>query len=456
MFVLRATRALAAPSRRLLSTSTGARSAQSLAPYILAGSGAALGAAALAASGIVGSGAEAAAAASASSPDSAAVSTTKALEQRLAQLEVAFAGSKQMALVFIKPHACNPEVVALVRAKLAKAGIRVTSEGQIGAAQIDKEMLIDNHYGAIAAKAVKLNPAELNVPARGKADFKRMFGLSWEEALHKEMVYNAADATAKLGGNGAELEKRWSGLNRTLDLLKFGGGFYVGRLAPDVYVINGFYAAMRSAYVARRVALRVSPCALRRAAQCDEIPSASRAIRRLTSRRLACVRGSIRHPSPCSWHASRLRSYTTPPAQLHYFTVQWPTESLSWADFRSEVLGATNPSDAAPGSVRREILEKWEALGLASKPNVGENGVHASASPFEALSERINWTGVALADDTFGRGMLAAGVPAATIATWTEDPQVTIDGKKGSLFDFLEDRDADDVLSVITKIEAAQ
>lgn len=136
--------------------------------------------------------------------------------------------------------------------------------------------------------------------------------------------------------------------------------------------------------------------------------------------------------------------------------MQWPTESLSWADFRSEVLGATNPADAAVGSVRREILDKWEALGLSSKPNVGENGVHASASPFEALSERMNWTGVALADDAFGRALLAAGVPAATVASWTEDPQVVLDGKKGSLFDLLEDRDADDVLNVVTKIQAAR
>jgi hypothetical protein len=43
-------------------------------------------------------------------------------------------------------------VVELVRSKLAEAGIHVTSEGRIGAERIDKEMLIDNHYGAIAAK----------------------------------------------------------------------------------------------------------------------------------------------------------------------------------------------------------------------------------------------------------------------------------------------------------------
>ena len=36
-------------------------------------------------------------------------------------------------------------------------------------------------------------------------------------------------------------------------------------------------------------------------------------------------------------------------------------------------------------------MKDWEALGLGFVPNVGENSVHASASPFEGLAERMNW-----------------------------------------------------------------
>lgn len=105
--------------------------------------------------------------------------------------------------------------------------------------------------------------------------------------------------------------------------------------------------------------------------------------------------------------------------------------------------------------MRREILEQWKGLGLSSEPNVGENGVHASASPFEALAERMNWTGVDLDEDLFGRGMLAAGVPAETVRGWVEDPQVVLRDKKGSLFDLLEDQDADDVLRIVPHVRAA-
>jgi hypothetical protein len=75
-----------------------------------------------------------------------------------------------------------------------------------------------------------------------------------------------------------------------------------------------------------------------------------------------------------------------------------------------QIIGATNPTAAQPGSVRQKILADWQgepsascamhdqytqqrwcgaALGLASEPNTGDNGVHASAGPLEGLRERM-------------------------------------------------------------------
>lgn len=52
--------------------------------------------------------------------------------------------------------------------------------------------------------------------------------------------------------------------------------------------------------------------------------------------------------------------------------------------------------------------------------------MHASASPFEAYAERLNWLAADAATDSFGVAALAAGVPADTLAQWTKDPQVRI------------------------------
>jgi len=323
-----------------------------------------------------------------------------ALVARVRSLEVALAGKTNSAFVFIKPHACKGtpgKVENVVEEAFAAAGIRITAQGDMSAETIDKNMHIDTHYGAIASKAVKLKPAELNVPDKGKAEFQKMFGLTWEEALAQGKVYNAKDAADKLGVDGQGLEKKWRKLTRGKDLIKFGGGFYCGQLEDGIFVMNGFYMSMRSAY-------------------------------------------------------------TAPGERIHWYTVSWPADSLSWADFRGRVLGATDPTEAPTGSVRRMIYDKFESLGLKEKPNTGNNGVHASASPFEACAERMNWLGVGLEEDAFGRGMLAAGVTKQTILKWSGDAQVTVEGetaegKTMSVFDTLEDLDADTVLAKFSKIQ---
>jgi len=139
--------------------------------------------------------------------------------------------------------------------------------------------------------------------------------------------------------------------------------------------------------------------------------------------------------------------YTKPGTSIYYYLVEWDPAKLSWEDFRGKVLGATDPTTAADGALRKAIYKDWKALGLAAEPNVGDNGVHASASPFEAMAERLNWLGVSLEDDAFGKAMLDAGIPKEKVMEWTKDPQVPFEGKKGSLFDFLEDLDYDECLA---------
>lgn len=139
--------------------------------------------------------------------------------------------------------------------------------------------------------------------------------------------------------------------------------------------------------------------------------------------------------------------YTKPGEKIHYFLVEWDPKKLSWSDFREKVLGATDPATASPGALRRQIFDSWQSLGLKFEPNVGDNGVHASASPFEALAERMNWMATPLESDDFGKAMLQAGIPKDTIMAWTKDPQVSYEGKKSSLFDLLEDLDYDECLA---------
>ena len=171
-----------------------------------------------------------------------------ALESKTNDLQVQLSGKTNSAFVFIKPHACKGKegaVESVVEDYLNDAGIRITGKGEMTADQIDKNMYIDTHYGAIASKAVKLKPSELNVSDKGKADFEKMFGESWDSAIKAGKVYNAKDAAEKLGLDASGINEKWSKLTRGKDLIKFGGGFYCGKVG-DIYVMNGFYMSMRA------------------------------------------------------------------------------------------------------------------------------------------------------------------------------------------------------------------
>jgi hypothetical protein len=224
-----------------------------------------------------------------------------------------------------------------------------------------------------------LKPNQLPVPAD---KFYKEFGIKWEDALQQGLVFNAIDACKHLDIDSAQLDAAWGPAKKC----KFGGGFYCGLVSipgkPPVYVFNGFFMSMRAAYV-------------------------------------------------------------KPGTSIHYYVVEFEPSTLSWSDFRGKVLGPTDPKDAPVGSLRGEILADWKKLGLAYAPNTGDNGVHASASPFEGLAERMNWLKAPIAKDPFGAKMLAAGISAKTIDAWSVDPQV----KGKSLFDQLEDLDSNECIA---------
>jgi hypothetical protein len=154
--------------------------------------------------------------------------------------------NKNSAFVFIKPHANTPAAQKLVKSTLLAKGISITAEGELTGPQIDKDMLIDQHYYAIASKATLLKPSEMPVPA---AKFEEAFGLSWKQALADGVVFNALDACKYLGVDAAGLDALWGKCKK----VKFGGGFYCGKIEvagkKPIYVFNGFFMAMRSKFV---------------------------------------------------------------------------------------------------------------------------------------------------------------------------------------------------------------
>ena len=225
--------------------------------------------------------------------------------------------------------------------------------------------------------------------------FKENFSEDWPTVLAEERVFNAIDVQAKLGISPDELEEKWDKSNK----VKFGGGFYCACIDTDkkIYTFNAFFMRMRG-------------------------------------------------------------RFTAPNTSIHYFLVEFEPSILKWADFRALVLGPTDPAKAPTGSLRCSIYTEWQTLGLSEVPDTGNNGVHASASPFEGFAERVNWLKIPISSDPFGSKLLAAGIDGATLKAWTVDPQVLTPGGSGakkSLFDQLEDMDVKECVDTCKAIATA-
>lgn len=223
--------------------------------------------------------------------------------------------------------------------------------------------------------------------------FEAKFGLPWQSALQQGVVYNAMQACAKLNITPDQLDAKWAQAKKAGNLVKFGGGFYCGSI-DGIYIFNGFFMSMRAKF--------------------------------------------------------------TGDAKIYYYVTEFDSTKLKWEDFRGKVLGPTDPAEGPRDSIRALVAGQWQALGLPGPCNVGDNGVHASASPFEALAEVTNWLEGSIKSEAFGRRMIQAGISEAIIKEWSVDPQVPFekDGKKGkfSLFDLVEDMDSTECLDTLVKV----
>jgi hypothetical protein len=179
------------------------------------------------------------------------------------------------AFIFVKPQANTPATQALVKEKLAGAGVKILFEMDIDGTEIDEKKLIDNHYFAIASKATIMPAKDIPVP---KPKFQETFGESWEKVLKEDRACNAMEACKRFQCTAAELDNGW----QKAKLVKFGGGFYCGKMSvggkPELYVFNAFFMTMRSKFVG-------------------------------------------------------------PENSIHCYAVEWNPSTLSWSAFRNELLG---------------------------------------------------------------------------------------------------------------------
>jgi len=295
-----------------------------------------------------------------------------------------------IAFVFVKPHACTPAMLELVVQRLHERGVEVVRSGHVNGAEVDARGIIDSHYASIARIGMERDVLKIAIGVKEAQSFFAGYDKRYDDALAEGSVHSAATAIEAMDVNPSELLERCLAAG----YVKLRSGLYCAKLCDHagraLYVLNGFYARMREKFVAQGVV-------------------------------------------------------------VNWFVVRFDSSRLSWRDFRREVIGATNPPDAVDGSLRAEGLKRWEELGFAAEPNYQDNGVHASASPLEALRERVIWLGDDPATDPFGASLREQGMHEDLVRALIEDPAITVGGggKPSSAFDCLEDVDTPEALKAL-------
>eukprot|EP00927_Polykrikos_kofoidii_P034604 TRINITY_DN29328_c0_g1_i1.p1 TRINITY_DN29328_c0_g1~~TRINITY_DN29328_c0_g1_i1.p1 ORF type:complete len:287 (+),score=46.31 TRINITY_DN29328_c0_g1_i1:87-863(+) len=242
--------------------------------------------------------------------------------------------------------------------------------------------MIDAHYGEIAAVGMAKNPSTVRIDEGSRSRFRNSYGLDYDEVLATGEVHTAITALDALNVTPREL------LDRCLvaDYVKMKSGLYCAKLdkpeGKPLYVLNGFYARMRDKFV-------------------------------------------------------------SPGARVAWQVVRFDAKGLPWRTFRHEVIGATNPFDAVAGSLRSEVLQHWQELGLPEPPNYQDNAVHASAGPLESLRERQIWVKENPLIDPLATALLARGLSEAQVQALTENPEIQLGagGPASRAFALLEDVD---------------
>lgn len=150
------------------------------------------------------------------------------------------------------------------------------------------------------------------------------------------------------------------------------------------------------------------------------------------------------------------------PQQLQHFVANGRSivafhvvSNTDWTTLRNNLIGATDPAKAAPGSLRNEFLLAKSYFGL-DEVSQGSNGVHLSAGPIEGTVEVSrffdgpNQLQRALETRPVGRALKNQFGEARALHVLS-DGKIEVAGKVMGAFDATEEKNVDDAIGIIAQ-----
>lgn len=155
-----------------------------------------------------------------------------------------------------------------------------------------------------------------------------------------------------------------------------------------------------------------------------------------------------------SFHPKQLMHFIESKRSIITFTLAGNTD---WNIARTDLIGSTNPPVAKDGSIRKELYTNKSTLGLADI-SYSLNGVHLSAGPIEGLIELIRFNSdfennikPPLSEFNMGK-LLIDNFNQKQIEIILSNPDFEYEGKKQSIFDITEEKNADEAISILKSL----
>jgi len=152
------------------------------------------------------------------------------------------------------------------------------------------------------------------------------------------------------------------------------------------------------------------------------------------------------------FHPQQILHYTQPGRAIVVLECWTDTD---WAALRNKVTGATDPTRAAPGSIRRTLLDRKSELGLRDV-STANNGVHCSAGPLEAMVEYIRFFSdhahgelIEAEDTPFGRLLAKQGLGKKEIANLAKNPLLGRAADAVYAFNLTEEKNSDEAAELL-------
>jgi hypothetical protein len=120
-----------------------------------------------------------------------------------------------------------------------------------------------------------------------------------------------------------------------------------------------------------------------------------------------------------------------------------------WQVLRQQMIGATDPSRAVEGSIRRTLRDRSHELGLP-EVTTATNGVHCSAGPFEAMlefcrffSDHAGKSLIRASATPFGQMLQQRGLRQKDIAALAKNPLLGEGSAAAYVFNQTEEKNSD-------------